>query len=198
MPDATDTPETVYDANPDATADGTDADAGGPANNGVTAHYCASQSLGDVADQFEADLDHTDNPKLYRDGMKVLAELRSLQEKFKGMGDKHDNALTAVKGGGEEPPEPAEGEEDAPDMDTDEDGVMKSIRSPYRVILKAVRGQGKGYSLAEVQKGIQLAAEAERKETIPEALARLKKDDPAAFDRIQRKAKKLRQLNAAA
>ncbi len=193
--DATATPSTVYDAAaPEITGA---ADDTGPANNGVSALYAHAQALSDACDQLEADLENTDSPELYRAGLKLCEEARSLAEKFKAAGDKHDAKLQAIKGG---KAEPTEDDTDDPDMDTDDDGTFKAVRPCYKPILKAVRGV-KRYSLSEVQKGIDdaraAAIESSRVETTAEALARLEKEDPAAYAALEAKARRNRRLRTA-
>lgn len=172
-------------------------DEGGPANNGVTALYSHAQAIEDACEQFEADLDHTDNPQLYKEAMALCESARALCEKAKACGDKHDAKLQKMKSGAEpDEAEPVDGEEAEPDMEKDDEGVYKAVRPAYRPILKAVRGVRR-YSLAEVAKGIELARADARVETTAEALARLQKENPAEYARLEAKARRNRRLNTA-
>lgn len=193
---AMDSPETTYDPDmPEETTQVDPEDEGGsPANNGVTALYAHAQTIEDACEQFEADLDHTDNPQLYKEAMALCESARALCEKAKACGDKHDKKLQAMKSGGTEPDE-ADPEEAEPDMEKDDEGVYKAVRPAYRPLLKAVR-RVKRYSLAEVVKGIEAARADARTETTAEALARLQRENPAEYARLEAKARRNARLNA--
>lgn len=194
-----DSPETTYDPDMPEETTQVDPDEGGsPANNGVTALFAHAQMIEDACDQFESDLDHTDNPQLYKEAQKICEDARALAEKAKQCGDKHDKKLQAMKSGEEpdEADEPEDAEEAEPDMEKDDEGVFKAVRPVYRPILKAVRA-AKRYSLAEVVKGIELARADSRPETTAEALARLQREDPAAYAKLEAKARRNRRLSTA-
>lgn len=147
-PNAMDTAQTAYD--PDLPEGD-----GAPALNGVSALYNHAQALLDAADQLAADMESSDAPELRKMGEKLKAKVEAIAEEAKGAADKHDAKLN---GGKSETTEP-DGDEAAdaePDMDTDDEGTLKAIRQPYKPILKAARA--KRYSLAEIRKGIEAAA----------------------------------------
>lgn len=145
--------ETAYDAanpNPEAAAEVAAPADEAPAQGGIAALYAKAQALLDACDQNECDMESSDSPDLRKFAAKIRDKIASIAEEVKAMADKHDAKLN---GTGDAPEESDAGDEpDAePDMDTDDEGVLKAVRPPYRAVLKAVRG--KRFTLAEVLKG---------------------------------------------
>jgi hypothetical protein len=155
---------------------------GGVAHNGVTALYAHADAITEACDQLEADLEKTDNPQLYQEGLKLCDMARALAEKVKASGDKHDAKLQAMKDGGEESEPEAEpdGDEAAPEMDKDDEGVFKSVRPPYKPLLKAMKV--KRFKLADLN----AVQKSDAPETPAEALQRIKRDEPEKYALIER------------
>lgn len=179
--------QTIYDdAGDDLPINATTSD-DAPANNGVSALYAHAQALLDAITQLEADLEHTDNPQLYRDAMSMMEQVRELAEKVKALADEHDDALERVRGGGGTNGD--DGESGETDMSTDEEGVLKAVRPVYRAVLKRVRV--KRYRLADILKGI------ERARNPLAAAEEVRQRDPDAYRRlIEPRIRQLRRLQA--
>ena len=136
-----------------------------PAVNGITAIYAHVEALQAACEQLERDAETSDSAEIVKEIHKLCEAGRALAEKAKAVGDKHDAKLQAAKGGkggGEEEDEPLpeESEDYEPDMETDEEGALKSVRAAYKPVLKACRV--KRYSLAEIQKAERMKAEKEQ------------------------------------
>ncbi len=147
-----------------------------PALGGIAAMYAKVQALLDSVDQNEADMETSDSPELRTFMEKMRAKISAIAEEIKGRADAHDAKLNGDK---KDEPESAESEESdpaesEPDMDTDDDGTLKAVRTPYKPILKACRHPR--YSLADVQK-------AEREQKAPTTPAGDSPEDTAALER---------------
>jgi len=157
-----------------------------PAVNGITAIYAHVEALQAACEQLERDAETSDSAEIVKEIHKLCEAGRALAEKAKAVGDKHDAKLQAAKGGkggGEEEDEPLpeESEDYEPDMETDEEGALKSVRAAYKPVLKACRV--KRYSLAEIQKAERMKAEKEQ------ARKKVSEDDRVAallteYDRV--------------
>jgi len=178
MPDDDDR-STAYEPDPDG-PDTDDADAGepddSPPNNGVSALYAHVQTLLDACEQLEEDLESTDNPDLYKAGQELCEQTRDLAEKIKAVADEHDSKLQSLKSGSSEPE--TEGTDEAGDISTDREGMLKAVRPVYRDVLKAARGRVKRYRMRDIIEGVKrarnpLAALEEVKAKDPEGYARL-------------------------
>ena len=150
-----DQPETVYD---DAGKDDMDlpteeeTPAEAPALGGIAALYAKAQALLDACSQNEEGMQSSDSPELRKFAEKMRAKVEAIAEEIKGMADKHDAKLNGTaEPETETPEEPAD-----VDMDTDDDGMLKAIRGPYKVILKAVRA--KRFTEREIAKAADAAA----------------------------------------
>ena len=148
---------------PDEVPEETPEDAA-PAVNGITAIYAHVEALTAACEQLERDAETSDSAEIVKEIHKLCEAGRALAEKAKAVGDKHDAKLQAAKGGKggaeEDEPLPEESEDYEPDMETDEEGALKSVRAAYKPVLKACRV--KRYSLAEIQKAERLKAEKEQ------------------------------------
>jgi hypothetical protein len=135
-----------------------------PAVNGITAIYAHVEALQAACEQLERDAETSDSAEIVKEIHKLCEAGRALAEKAKAVGDRHDAKLQAAKGGkgggGEEEPLPEESDDYEPDMETDEEGALKSVRAAYKPVLKACRV--KRYSLAEIQKAERMKAEKEQ------------------------------------
>lgn len=120
-----------------------------PASNGVSGLYAASQAVLDACEQLKAALEQTDSADLYRDGLKHCDMMEAVAEKIKAAGDKHDAKLQSLKAGRDEP---EEADEEPADMETDGDGIIKSVRKPYYTVLKARRFALRDLDAQPVQK----------------------------------------------
>ena len=156
MPDAPD-PSMAAAYDPDMGLDGAEdaAPDTAPPNNGVTALYSHAQGLLDLCDQLEQDIESSDSPELRKEAMKLCEMARTLAEKAKQKADTHDAKLQAMKGGGDEPPPEEDAEPAEPDMGTDDEGVLKAVRTPYYKALKLARV--KRFSKADVGQSDPLA-----------------------------------------
>lgn len=181
MSDPANDTTTIYDPEPD--------DGESPAKPTAMAHYNFAQCIVNAIEQAKEDLKSSEHVKGRRFLLAKLEKMAAEADAIKAMGDKLD-----AETGDSEATEPTDDEANAADTTTEDDGTFKAVRKPYKAVLKAVRGT-KGYSLAEVLKGIEKAKEDNRVETRAEALARLQKEDPAAYARISAKAQKLSALN---
>jgi len=169
---------------PDEVPEETPEDAA-PAVNGITAIYAHVEALQAACEQLERDAETSDSAEIVKEIHKLCEAGRALAEKAKAVGDKHDAKLQAAKGGKggeeEEEPLPEESDDYEPDMETDEEGALKSVRAAYKPVLKACRV--KRYSLAEIQKAERLKAEKEQ------ARKKVSEDDRVAallteYDRV--------------
>jgi hypothetical protein len=108
-----------------------DAQSAAPAKPTVQAHYDFAQGLIDLIDMAETQLQASEHLKGKAFLQKKLEQIRALAEDVKAMGDKIDGELAGKK--------PADGDEEEPvgkPIDTDDDGVMKGIRAPYKKAIK--------------------------------------------------------------
>jgi len=148
---------------PDEVPEETPEDAA-PAVNGIAAVYAMAEAVLAACEQAKAAMENSDSAEVIKDIAKLCADAEKFAEKVKAAGDKHDAKLQAAKGGKggeeEEEPLPEESDDYEPDMETDEEGALKSVRAAYKPVLKACRV--KRYSLAEIQKAERLKAEKEQ------------------------------------
>jgi hypothetical protein len=176
MPDDRDTAYEPDKPDDDLDTDNTDVSGESPPNNGVSALYAHVQALLDACEQLEEDLESTDNPELYKAGQELCEQTRALAEQIKAVADKHDSKLQSLKSGSSEPE--TEGTDEAGDISTDREGMLKAVRPVYRDVLKASRGRVKRYRMRDIIAGVKrarnpLAALEEVKAKDPEGYARL-------------------------
>lgn len=137
---------TVYD---DAAADaGLTEDADGapeaPATNGVTALYDAAQTILDACEALDAAHANSDSPELIKASRALCDQAKKVAEKFKAAADRHDAKLQSFRDGKDEEVEEFDVEAEAgPEVstETDDDGVFKGVRGPYRKALKEARAR---------------------------------------------------------
>lgn len=147
----------------DAPEEETPEESPAPAVNGIAAVYAMAEAILAACEQAKAAMENSDSAEVIKDIAKLCADAEKFAEKVKASGDKHDAKLQAAKGGkgGEEDePLPEESDDYEPDMETDEEGALKSVRAAYKPVLKACRV--KRYSLAEIAKAERLKAEQEQ------------------------------------
>lgn len=151
-------PETAYDdALPTEPAD----DA--PPLNGVQALLNHVQAGMDLYAGLEADIQSSDSPELRKLTAKVIAQGKKQLAKVKAAADKHDAKLSGKEMPEEDDDEEPEDDDDADDseldddeaeaLETDDEGVLKAVRQPYRPKLEVVhKAMVRPISLAEVRK----------------------------------------------
>lgn len=125
--------------------DAPEADAAPAAKNGVEAFYDHAQQLLDLCGSMEEAMDSTDSPELIDAATKLLPKIEALAEQLKGHADKHDAKLQAKRSGKEEP---ADDEDAEPNMEVDDEGVLKAMRPAFYKAIKSARV--KRFSKAEV------------------------------------------------
>jgi hypothetical protein len=179
--------QTLYDGALDdedmASVDGTP-----PGPPTAAAAYELSQDLTDAIDRAEEKLKASEHIAGKKQILKRLEKIRGEIETLIGIGDQ----VTSDVGGdneGEmtEDDETPEVEEDA--TDKDEDGVMKAFSTPKRLWVRKslLAARAKRFSKAEVQDAPRQVnpAPADADETLEQAIARIERDDPDGFKRIQ-------------
>lgn len=138
-------------------------DMGAPAKPTVQAHYDAAQSILDIIDKAEMDLQSSEHVKGKAFMTKKLEALRKLAEELKGMGDKIDAELSgkmddeAGPDGDEDGEEPSDDDGDAPgddeaddegdddkpfkkaDISRDASGVLAKVRPVYKAALLSIQ-----------------------------------------------------------
>jgi len=138
-----------YDAAPVAApvADAPEPEPEAPAMGGIAALYAKAQALLDACSQNESDMETSDSPELRAKAAKWRDKIGAIAEEIKGVADAHDAKLNGGKQDDGDPDD--DGDADV-DMGTDEDGMLKAIRAPYKPILKAVRVRR--IALSEIRK----------------------------------------------
>lgn len=139
-------------------------DMGAPAKPTVQAHYDAAQSLLDIVDKAEMDLQSSEHVKGKAFMQKKLEAIKKLAEELKGMGDKIDAELSgkmddeAEPDGDEDGEEPSDDDGDAPgddeaddegdddnkpfkkaDISRDASGVLAKVRPVYKAALLSIQ-----------------------------------------------------------
>jgi len=140
------------------------------AHPGVQTMYAEADALLDSCDRLKAAAQKTESAAIFKDKMKIVAEIEKLAAKLKGTADKHDANLMAIKGGEQpEMTENAEVDPEAVDMDTevaeDEDGepvedtfgkavrVFSAVRPVYKKALATVRkAKPRQFKATEIKK----------------------------------------------
>lgn len=154
---------TDADLTPEMDAD-VEGDMGAPAKPTVQAHYDAAQSLLDIVDKAEMDLQSSEHVKGKAFMQKKLEAIKKLAEELKGMGDKIDTELSgkmddaeAEPDGDEDGEEPSDDDGDAPgddeaddegdddkpfkkaDITRDASGVLAKVRPVYKAALLSIQ-----------------------------------------------------------
>lgn len=159
--------------------------------------YDVAQQIEDLAGSLEGMAEDTASVHLIKDLPKLAAVIRAAAEKVKGAADKHQGMIDAARGGKDEPAE----SDEPPDMEKDDDGVLKAMAPRHYKAVKAARV--KRFTKAEVAAAPAVTpdaltppAPASPDDITPEYVAGLKKSNPKLYRTIVRELEKLSALGA--